>query len=77
MIHPYLNFAIIIINYAVSTRTRNSLEGNAHGKKEFNKHDAPILTTIAENYLENGFVFRDDLATVSHLIQKYHAQWGE
>lgn len=43
----------------------------------FNKNDAPILTAIAENYIECGFIFRDDFSVVRRLIPKYHAQWGE
>ena len=43
--------------------------------KGFNKVDAPILTP--QFYLENQFLYRSDLETVSRLIRKYHAQWGE
>lgn len=43
----------------------------------FNKNDAPILTAIAENYIECGFIFHDDFSVVRRLIPKYHAQWGE
>lgn len=45
--------------------------------KGFNKIDAPILTPLAEFYLRNKFLYRSDLQTVSRLIRKYHAQWGE
>ena len=43
----------------------------------FNKMDAPILTAYAEKYLVQGFLFEEELNTVSRLIRKYHAQWGE
>ena len=45
--------------------------------KGFNKADAPILTPLAEFYLRNEYLYRSDLWTVSRLIRKYHAQWGE
>ncbi len=74
--HPDLDHLIIV--YKNQTGNEKS-EGATHKRNGigFNKHDAPILTAIAENYLECGFVFRDDLAIVSRLIPKYHAQWGE
>ena len=74
--HPDLDHLIIVYRNQTGDERGKGLTKNKNGKG-FNKHDAPILTTIAENYLEYGFVFQDDLATVSHLIQKYHAQWGE
>ena len=43
--------------------------------KGFNKLDAPILTPIAEDYANQGWIMRSQLEEVSHRIQKYHAQW--
>lgn len=74
--HPDLDHLIIVYRNQTSDEKGEASTIKKNGKG-FNKHDAPILTAIAENYLEYGFVFQDDLATVSHLIQKYHAQWGE
>lgn len=74
--HPDLDHLIIVYKNQTGDEKGEALTIKKNGKG-FNKHDAPILTTIAENYLEYGFVFQDDLATVSHLIQKYHAQWGK
>ena len=42
----------------------------------FNKNDAPILTEIAEKYLDNGNLTKDELATVNRLIGKYRKQWA-
>ena len=42
----------------------------------FNKNDAPILTEIAEKYLDNVNLTKDELETVHHLIAKYWKQWG-
>ena len=74
--HPDFDHLIIVYRNQTGGEKGEASTIKKNGKG-FNKHDVPILSTIAENYLENGFVFRDDLATVSHLIQKYHAQWGE
>lgn len=74
--HPDLDHLLIVYR----NQTGNEkCEGATHKRNGigFNKHDAPILTAIAENYLECGFVFQDDLAIVSRLIPKYHVQWGE
>ena len=43
--------------------------------KGFNKFDAPILTPIAEDYANRGWITRSQLDDVSHRIQKYHVQW--
>ena len=74
--HPDLDHLLIV--YRNQTGNEKS-EGATHKRNGigFNKHDAPILTAIAENYLECGFVFQDDLAIVSRLIPKYHVQWDE
>ncbi|MDE5688378.1 MAG: AAA family ATPase [Paramuribaculum sp.] len=74
--HPDLDHLIIVYN----NQTAGEQGDGATRKKNgigFNKHDAPILTAIAENYLQWGFVFADDFAIVSRLIRKYHSQWGE
>ena len=42
----------------------------------FNKQDAPILTELAEEYLEKGFLTESELETVHRLIAKYHRQWS-
>lgn len=74
--HPDLDHLITVYNNQTNDEVgeRRTRKKNGIG---FNKHDAPILTAIAENYLECGYVFQDDLAIVSSLIPKYHAQWGE
>ena len=41
----------------------------------FNKYDAPTLTAIAEDYVRQGWITRDQLRDVTYRIQKYHAQW--
>lgn len=41
----------------------------------FNRVDAPVLTPIAEHFLEKGFVWSFDLEEISFRIGKYHRQW--
>lgn len=74
--HPDLDHLVIVYRNQTGTE---KCEGSSQKRNGigFNKHDAPILTPIAENYIENGFVNQDDFAIVSRLIRKYHAQWGE
>lgn len=62
---------------------QNQNEDEIHAKrtkrlngKGFNKMDAPVLTELAEKYLENGSLSRDELETVHRLIAKYRRQWG-
>ncbi|MDE6317568.1 MAG: AAA family ATPase [Muribaculaceae bacterium] len=74
--HPDLDHLVIVYKNQTMNEKSKGLSQKRNGIG-FNKHDAPILTAIAENYLEYGFVFQDDFATVSRLIPKYHAQWGE
>ena len=45
-------------------------------RKGFNKMDAPVLTELAEKYLDNGNLSKDELATVHRLIAKYRRQWA-
>ena len=45
-------------------------------KKGFNKMDAPVLTELAEDYLDKGYLTEDELATVRRLIAKYWKQWA-
>ena len=45
-------------------------------RKGFNKMDAPVLTELAEDYLDKGYLTEDELATVRRLIAKYRRQWG-
>ena len=42
----------------------------------FNKVDAPILTALAEKYLDEGFLTLSELETVRRLIAKYWKQWS-
>jgi hypothetical protein len=42
----------------------------------FNKVDAPILTCLAEKYLDEGFLNLSELETVRRLIAKYWKQWS-
>ena len=41
----------------------------------FNKHDAPVLTPLAEKYLAEGYLFESELEAVHHLVPKYWRQW--
>lgn len=41
----------------------------------FNKHDAPVLTPLAEKYLVEGYLFESEMETVHHLVPKYWRQW--
>ena len=41
----------------------------------FNKHDAPLLTPLAEKYLADGYLFESEMETVHHLVPKYWRQW--
>ncbi len=38
--------------------------------------DAPVLTDLAEDYLDKGYLTEDELATVRRLIAKYWKQWA-
>ena len=42
----------------------------------FNKVDAPILTALAEKYLEQGYLTASELEIVHRLIAKYWKQWS-
>jgi hypothetical protein len=42
----------------------------------FNKHDAPVLTPLAEKYLADGYLFEREMETVHHLVPKYWRQWA-
>ncbi len=75
-VHPDLDHLVTVYRNQTGDEKSEGETRNKNGKG-FNKFDAPILTAIAERYLANGFVFQDDFATVSRLIQKYHAQWDE
>lgn len=45
-------------------------------RKGFNKMDAPVLTELAEKYLDDGNLSKEEFATVHRLIAKYRRQWG-
>lgn len=49
---------------------------NRKNKIGFNKADAPILTALAEKYLDQGELSLAELATVRRLIAKYWKQWS-
>ena len=72
--HPDLDRLVIVYKNQTSNEKGEGITEKKNGVG-FNKHDAPILTSIAENYIECGFVYNDDFAIASRLIQKYHAQW--
>ena len=62
-------------------RNQNPDEKNSKMTKRlngvgFNKQDAPILTELAEEYQEKGFLTESELETVHRLIAKYHRQWS-
>lgn len=42
----------------------------------FNKMDAPMLTELAEKYLDEGYLTESELETVHRLIAKYRRQWA-
>ena len=48
-----------------------------HNGVGFNKHDAPILTSLAEKYSVVGYLTEGEFNTVCRLIPKYRRQWGE
>ena len=52
------------------------LTANRKNKIGFNKADAPILTALAEKYLDQGELSPAELATVRRLIAKYWKQWS-
>ena len=63
---------------------RNQNEDERHNRMTkrlngigFNKNDAPVLTELAEKYLDNGTLSKDELATVHRLIAKYRRQWAQ
>ena len=62
---------------------RNQNEDEKHNRMTrrlngvgFNKMDAPVLTELAEKYLDNGNLTKDELETVHRLIAKYRRQWA-
>ncbi len=62
---------------------RNQNDDEIHAKrtkrlngKGFNKMDAPVLTELAEKYLNEGYLAESELETVHRLIAKYRKQWG-
>ena len=62
---------------------RNQNDDEIHAKrtkrwngKGFNKQDAAVLTELAEEYQEKGFLTEGELETVHRLIAKYHRQWS-
>lgn len=72
--HPDLEHLIVVYENQTGKEKSKGMAQNRNGIG-FNKYDAPILTTIAEKYLECGYVSDDDFAVTSKLIRKYHAQW--
>ena len=42
----------------------------------FNKMDAPMLTELAEKFLDEGYLTESELETVHRLIAKYRRQWA-
>ena len=62
---------------------RNQNDDEIHAKrtkrwngKGFNKQDAAVLTELAEDYQEKGFLTEGELETVHRLITKYWRQWS-
>lgn len=72
--HPDLEHLIVVYENQTDKEKSKGIAQNKNGIG-FNKRDAPILTPIAEKYLECGYVYDEDLAVTSRLIRKYHAQW--
>ena len=74
--HEDIDHLLTVYRNQTGDEKENATAKRVNGKG-FNKIDAPILTPLAEFYLRNKFLYRSDLQTVSRLIRKYHAQWGE
>ena len=74
--HPDIDKLIVVYNNQTSVEKNNASTKKMNGQG-FNKFDAPILTPIAEKYLLEGSISRNELLTVSRLIPKYHRQWEE
>ena len=74
--HPDLDHLMIVYGGQTGKEKATGVTKGDNGIG-FNKVDAPILTPIAEKYAACGYVTREELSTVSRLIQKYHRQWEE
>jgi hypothetical protein len=73
--NPDIDHLLIVYRNQNEDEKYNRMTRRLNGKG-FNKMDAPILTELAEKYLDNGNLTKDELATVHHLIAKYRRQWG-
>ena len=74
--HEDIDHLLMVYSNQTGDEKQNGRAKHVNGKG-FNKADAAILTSIAEFYLKNKYLYRSDMQTVSRRIRKYHAQWGE
>ncbi len=74
--HEDIDHLLMVYSNQTGDEKQNGRAKHVNGKG-FNKADAAILTSLAEFYLKNKYLYRSDMQTVSRRIRKYHAQWGE
>ena len=73
--NPDIDHLLIVYRNQNEDEKYNRMTKRLNGKG-FNKTDAPVLTELAEKYLDNGNLSKDELATVHRLIAKYRRQWA-
>ena len=67
---------LLIVYHNQTVDEKNERQTKRVNNIGFNKFDAPILTELAEEYLDQGYLTESDLATVKRLIPKYRRQWS-
>ena len=72
---PDIEHLLIVYRNQTSDEVKKQT-ANRKNKIGFNKADAPILTALAEKYLDQGELSPAELATVRRLIAKYWKQWS-
>ena len=75
MMNPDIDHLLIVYRNQNEDEKFNRMTKRLN-RKGFNKMDAPVLTELAEKYLDNGNLSKDELATVHRLIAKYRRQWA-
>ena len=71
---PMKHLLIVYRNQTGSEK--QEMTANKQNGIGFNRIDAPILTPLAEKYLDEGFLTLSELETVRRLIAKYWKQWS-
>ena len=74
--HDDIDHLLIVYNNQTG-QEKGELTAKKRNGIGFNKADAPVLSELAEKFLEERFLTEDELQTVSALIAKYHRQWEE